>query len=187
MPILALDQYGRIYETSPDRMDGLGYKSHARPVGHGDLTLGNAYLKSQAAYQSDVLRERQAMAAEARADQIQRLNQIKRDAKERQRAAEENAMMQQPERKKLQTLKALRMNGQCSCPTNEISGDGLTANGQRGYAGMNRDQQVIHQHLAPGAMSAAHPVDPMEVYQARMKDEANRYILANARLAAAKR
>jgi hypothetical protein len=47
MPILTLDHQGNLVESNPDRSDGRGYKRAPPMSGYGDVTLGNAALRSQ--------------------------------------------------------------------------------------------------------------------------------------------
>ena len=68
MPILKVDSHGRLYESSRDRADGLGYSGHAEPVSVSDLTLGSVHLKHQAAHRRKVMGERAAIEQQAAID-----------------------------------------------------------------------------------------------------------------------
>ena len=68
MPILRVDSMGRLYESSPDRADGLGYNGHPEVVSVTDLTLGSVHLKQQAAHRRNVMGERSAVQQQAAID-----------------------------------------------------------------------------------------------------------------------
>ena len=175
MPILAVDQFGQLYETSPDRADGKGYKGHATPVAQADVTLGNAYLKAQKQYNAQVAKEKQIQAHLDRQDAIKmaRLNQEKvrlRDQRAMSQGLSQNQDYQQAQlRKAVQSGKM----GASHDSSYILSGNGMTANGRSGWHGMTRDQKVIHHHMSGlGAKpTVAHQVDPHELNQARLKQQ----------------
>ena len=56
MPILKVDSHGRLYESSRDRADGLGYNRHADNVDTSDVTLDSVYLSQQEKQKRDALK-----------------------------------------------------------------------------------------------------------------------------------
>ena len=146
MPILRVDQFGRIYQSDPNREDGLGYGGHAYPVTQGDLTLGSAYIKASRDYNNQVTKD----ARNRRRDDAKQKSQDQRAS-----AARELAQDQQEKARELQDCELYRRKMAneavtlgCECKTlpSVMSGDGMTANGQTGFNGMSRDQQTIHNH-----------------------------------------
>lgn len=130
MPILAVDKFGRLYESDPDRHDGLGYKGEVPKTDYGDLTLGNAFLRAESkrARQQTISSITQAiqdqqdrMLAQARAlraRNIKRAQDMARDA-ERNQASQDYLVMKGA----LQTMRE-------ESPTQiGLSGDGMYANG----------------------------------------------------------
>lgn len=76
MPILAMDKYGRLYETGRDRADGRGFSSHARPVSTSDTTLGAVYLNQQEETQRQALKEQMLNDQQARQAKLKRAQQV---------------------------------------------------------------------------------------------------------------
>jgi hypothetical protein len=143
MPILRVDQFGRIYESSPDREDGLGYKGHAQPVTQGDVTLGSAFAKANKAYNESVVREHQTRRLEDYNTKQQRETARRIAATKRVNAMNENRLRDNEAYQNHLKAKAVSM----GCAHNyhdEMSGNRLTANGQSGINGMSRDQKAIH-------------------------------------------
>ena len=54
MPILALDQFGKIIVSDRDRSDGKGYGAEAVSVERRDNTLDNAYLMSERQNEAEI-------------------------------------------------------------------------------------------------------------------------------------
>ena len=182
MPILAVDQNGRIYQTSPDRADGKGYGSSPECVNEGDLTLGSAYLKSQKAQREEVLRQRRAQEILDREDEIARYNaKLRRRQQSRRNQHEAEAALNQDSQQAL--IKRSMMNG-CTCAepvVTSMSGNGLSHNGRQGWDGMSRDQKTIHHALTGQGSNTAYFSDPIEVEQMRQKAEAERILRLKAR------
>lgn len=176
MPILAIDSMGRIYEASPDRADGLGYKTHAQPVTNGDVTLGNVYLKEACRYRDDVLKEKRAMAIEELKDRRVRLERKKAIAEQRRKAMLEDELARNEIYQRNRAREAIQMGCNCSVPSTTLSGDGRTANGQRGWNGMDRDQQTIHHAIAGMGHNTAHGANRLEVAQRNFEKQALRRI-----------
>lgn len=185
MPILAVDSLGRIYSTSPDRSDGLGYGDSPECVGQHDLTLGSAYLKSQARQRDENIRRyRQnqmvdAMDREALSRQ-QFVNEARRRSEEAQAKMYENPMLVQAITKKAHQQAMSGAGCECAYET-AMSGNAMTANGQNGYRGMSRDQQAIHSAAHGLGRNPAHAVDPVELRQLQHKLEAERILRLKAR------
>lgn len=164
MPILKMDQMGRIYQTSPDREDGLGFGASPIPVQHGDLTLGNSYIKSQHRYNDEL----QAEQIKRKKDELQERNLRKQQRLQiAQKRMQENSHLQQLEdenyRHEVNRL-ALQMGYSCEY-AQPLSGNVMSANGQHGHAGMNRDERAIYNHLHGLPQDAAHKISPSEYNQ----------------------
>ena len=180
MPILAVDQFGRLYETSPDRDDGLGYKSHARPVTTGDLTLGSAYLKSQATYNQTVMKERDALLRQDQQDRLEAKRAHDQRMKVMRREMIQNTMGQDETVKRNQLEKALSQGYSCGCKS-ALSGNPLTANGQSGYQGLDRTQKALIHRTTGLGEDVTYKVDPVELYQRQMEAQAQLILTKNAR------
>jgi hypothetical protein len=148
MPILRVDQFGRLYESSPDRADGLGYGGHAPGVTQGDSTYGASYLKSQQQYQRDVMRDKAMQVAQDREDAVKR-EQARRQAIERQRReAMESNLMDNPRVKNAMIKRGLAMG--CNC--------GVTPR-------PDKTQQAIKQFMNTGRSSLAGRISKDEALQ----------------------
>lgn len=180
MPILALDQFGKIIETSPDREDGLGYGRSPSCVMEGDVTLGNAYLNAQRLRSAQIMKMKQAQALQDKRDQEKAaMLKKKADEEKRQREAQEK-LMRSPLIKNQLVKNALAQ--KCTCDyKGPMGGNVMTANGMSGWAGMNRDQQTLHHVLSGMGQNVAHALDPVEARQAQMREMANKIIHARTR------
>ena len=70
----------------------------------------------------------------------------------------------------------------CACEyKTPMSGNVMTANGQSGWAGMNRDQQTIHHVLSGMGNNVAYALDPIEAKQAQMNEHAKNVLRTKAR------
>jgi hypothetical protein len=179
MPILAVDQFGHIYQTDPDREDGLGVGYFPGRVYQNDVTLGAAYLTSQKQRTADLLRlkkENKAMDAE---DEMTRRIAKAQVQKRKYDEARNTEFLANPEVHAALQKKALQMGCQCEYST-PMSGNVMTANGQNGRNGLNRDQRVM-QDVAMGNRHSAYHVDPAEEEQYRHRMEAQRILRVNAR------
>lgn len=162
MPILKIDSMGRIYQTSRDSEDGSGYGGHAVPVSQGDVTLGASYIKAAHAHQESILRDRRIRRLEDASLEKQKHEARLRAAKARSRAMNEQRLLENEAYQEMLKRKAVSMG--CSCTVDhKISGHGLTSNGQRGFAGMSRDQQAIHRHLMGEKLDSSFMVDAKEL------------------------
>lgn len=180
MPILAVNQFGQIYETSPDREDGGGYGGSPECVSQGDLTLGAAYIKSQAARQQELLKQRRDNKYLDAKDATTRMIAFAAAKNAKAKNAAEARLLADPKVQKAATQKALNMG--CSCEySTPMSGNVMTANGQKGWAGMSRDQQVIHYAVTGQGSNVAHRADPAEVAQANQRAQAERILRLKAR------
>lgn len=185
MPILAVDQFGELYETSADRADGLGYKGHAKKVSQGDVTLGAAYLKSGRDQRNANIKEARMRAEEDRQDQILK-KQYDAQKKARQaRIARDEALHDDHRREKALMGRALAMG--CSCDYNTPGvGNVMSSNGQRGWAGMNQSEKAIHHALSGMGTDVSYAPSASEMYQLQMQRKADAEIARQARLAAAR-
>jgi hypothetical protein len=180
MPILALNQFGQIYETSPDTEDMTGYGRSPHSVDQQDLTLGNAYLKSQAVRRNAQIGRQQAQEIQDTVDAYNRAVKARRKMEQRLMEEREAEVMSNPALKQ-QVLKQAVMQG-CKCEeTRPLTGNVFSANGMSGWAGMTRDQQAIHHVLSGMGNNVAHALDPMEARQAQMRDYANHVMRSKAR------
>lgn len=175
MPILAVDQMGRIYQTSGDRADGLGFGHYPECEGQSDTTLGAAYLKSQRRQQQELLnRKRNQQILDTHEKQVIGYKRQMGQAK-RHREKQASKSLQHPSVFK----RALQMG--CSCDYNgPFGGNVMTANGLRGLAGMSRDQQVIHTEVIGLGNAQAHPVNPVLSAHAEGRKVADRYLRLTA-------
>ena len=175
-----MDQFGRIYESDPNRADGGGFGKHATPVTQGDVTLGSAYLKSQAAQHTEAIKEQKIRHLEDQ--QARQKLRSERDelARIKIKAANEAELASNRQYQQNLQRKALSMGCDCN-QARPLTGNVMTANGQFGYAGMNRSQKTIHERTMGAPVVSAFQVDPIEAEQARMKQQANAYINAEAR------
>lgn len=147
MPILRVDQFGRLYESGRDSENGTGYNRHAAPVSQGDVTLGAAFLKANKAYQNEVIKNARLRKLEGVID-AQELSQARKKlAAERNKAMNEAILAENQAYQTMLKKKAVSMGCACEKLSTPMSGNGMTANGLRGFAGMSRDQQIIHRHL----------------------------------------
>lgn len=187
MPILAVDQFGRIYETSPDRADGLGYGSSPECVDQQDLTLGSSYLKAQERRRHELVQAHRVQAAQDALDSREAANRARRKAESRRRQEAEAETYNHPRVAESSYLAARSQSMGCeSCGggcghRTVLSGNGLTANGQTGFRGMSRDQQAIYAAVNGLGNHAHHAVDAEEAEQLRHKIAAERILRMKAR------
>lgn len=181
MPILAVNPHtGQLYATSPDRADGLGFGYAPECETQQDLTLGSAYLKANQRRTADLLKSKRQQEIMDRNDRVQSLAKRQQRVNAQQREAKVLAMMEQPEYKEAALKRAVSMG--CSCEySTKMSGNVLTANGQSGFGGMTRDQQVIHHAVYGMGANTAYKVDSVEAEQHRMRQEAQRLLRLRAR------
>lgn len=166
MPILRVDNLGRIYQTSRDREDGGGFSSYASPVTQGDVTLGSAYVKAAREVRNVNIRNSQIngiLDEQAKNRALQAQYQV---AQARANAASQNRLRENDLYKKNQIKRAVSMGCSCDIST-PLTGNHLTANGQFGYKGMSRDQKAIHEHFAGVPKFSAHRVNEQELQQKR--------------------
>lgn len=181
MPILAMDRFGRIYQTSRDRADGLGYGDSPECVEEGDVTLGSAYLKSQDRRRAELLQENRLReqeriqdARDAHDHEIS-MRGIRRQIKAEEKLLE-NPIIQ------ANLLRAAVMQGSCECENKTAaSGNGFTANGMNGIRGMSRDQQAVHHAITGEGHDTSFGVDPVEEHQAQMRRDAARILARRSR------
>jgi hypothetical protein len=180
MPILAVDENGRIYQTSRDRSDGLGYGEDIECVTQGDVTLGASYLKAQAARTQNLVQSKTGWEA------VDAQDRLKAQMGRMQRAAgavwdrAQALAMENPNYRAAMTRKAALAGCKCNFAT-PMSGYGLSANGQQGWAGMDRTQQTLH-YLANGiGHSRAFGVDPQEAAQTAHREQAMRLLRLKAK------
>jgi len=159
MPILAVDQMGRIYQTSGDRSDGLGFGSYPEASSQSDLTLGNAFLKAQTKRTQDVLKQKRAQEAYDRAETAKKafIKMKQNDELKKQEAHAE--MMRHPDAHAA-ILKRAHSQGYSGGNKTAFGGNALTANGMSGFAGMSRDQQIIHHAVLGMGSNTAPKADP---------------------------
>lgn len=180
MPILALNQFGEIYETSPDREDGTGYGRSPHVVDQRDLTLGAAYLKAQNDRQQEQMRNYQARVAEDIIEQSRRQMWQRQMGEMRRLEAHEARTLNHPAIQK-ELFKKATMQG-CKCEHKTPTGaNGLSANGMFGWHGMSRDQQTIHHVMSGMGANTAYALDPEEAHQAQMREHANNALRRKAR------
>jgi len=171
---------GRLYSSSPDREDGGGYGGHPECVTEGDLTLGSAYLKSQASRRESVLKLRRDQRQLDQDEHAQKIQNHELQQRFRRKEAAEARMLDNPEMREAGVRKAIAMGCSCEYKT-PMSGNVMTANGLSGFAGMSRDQQTIHSVVSGHGSGTAFGADPEEVKQHRMKMEAERHLRLKSR------
>jgi hypothetical protein len=181
MPILAVDQFGKIYETSPDRADGLGYKGHAPTVSQGDVTLGSAYIKANRDYGLGNVRDARNRQIEDDFEKRERRQARQEQAALHAKQADDQALLENELYQRSLLRRAIQM-GCSSDYTTQMSGNVMTANGRSGWHGMDQTQKVVNRHLAPMGEQVAFRPDPVEVEQARQRARADQVISNQARL-----
>lgn len=179
MPILSVNQFGQIYQTSGDTEDMGGFGAYPEQVHQGDVTLGAAYLKAQQAHTKSILdmKQKQKLQDELEAQQKVRLEALKR--------AKARSNMAQAERARNPLVQNAVMHLALTRPPRAdyrlpLSGNALSANGQHGYDGMTRDARVINGYTM-GYGNQAHHVDRSEAEQQRHMAEAMRILRLSAR------
>jgi hypothetical protein len=179
MSRLAVNQFGQIYATDPDREDGGGYGYTPECVSQQDVTLGSAYLKAQGVRQGDLLKLRrdQQFLDQEEAAQRRIANHNRTIAEKRDMA--QARMLENPAMKAAVLKKALGEGCDCEYRT-PMSGNVMSANGQFGILGMTPDQQTIHS-VAMGRNSGVHRVDPNEARQAAERAAAQKIMRLRAR------
>lgn len=183
MPILAVDKNGRIYQTSSDREDGQGINGYPEPCEQQDMTLGNAYLNSQARQNDFVMRERLQRKMEDAKDRAWANEMRKRYASKLRRELAEQAIMESNEKfHENQLRRALQM-GCCPEYNQGITGNALSSNGMKGFQGWDRNQRAIHHALNPDKFpsNTAFGVDPMEKAQAEERARAYKILQKRSR------
>lgn len=169
MPILAVDKFGRIYQTSPDREDGLGIHEYPEACDQQDMTLGNAYLKSEARRNDGVMRNRlQQRMMDAEEAAYEQKMRAEYRSKLRREMLHEAIMAENEELQQNRLRKALQMG--CACDYSQgVTGNVMSANGQFGEKGLSRDERTIKHALNPAKYPSnpAFGVDPAEEEQHR--------------------
>lgn len=183
MPILAVDKFGRIYQTSSDREDGLGINAYPEACEQQDMTLGNAYLKSEAKRNDMIMRERlqqRLMEAEEKSFEAEMRNKARSMA--RKELLEQAIMSSNEELQQNRLRKALQMG--CECEYKQgVTGNALSANGQLGEKGWSRDERAIQHALNPSKYprNPAFSVDPSEEEQHRNRMAAYKVLQSRSR------
>ena len=149
---IKIDQFGRFYETSSDREDGKGYKSHAAPVTQGDVTFGAAHSKAMTEHMNSIKRDMHSRAIEDRQAEITARQQMGARAAGRAHAHREMALRDNDSYQSGLLLTALDQGYDCCC-------EGSSVNDQT--------QQAIKGALGMGK-AMAFPVDPIEAHQAQL-------------------
>ncbi len=179
MPILRVDQNGKLYAASSDREDGGGFGYLPECVEQGDLTLGAAYLRAGQKRTNELLRAARNREVEALEDSRRARKQAESKAFAKRREENKNRILFSPEGQRAAFEKAIGMG--CACDyESPMSGNVMTANGQRGVAGMSRDERTIF-NVMSGRPSGAFGVDPIEQAQAESKSQVNRLLKMRAR------
>lgn len=130
MPILAIDKYGRLYESDPDRHDGKGYKGKVPKVNYGDVTLGSAYLKSE---NDRINLERKSQAGQREFDKQESLKAHAEKQRRQRIHTSKRAALASTQNQASQdflTLKGVIQTIREESPTKiGLSGDGLSSDG----------------------------------------------------------
>lgn len=179
MPILALNKNGQIYQTSPDREDGLGFGEYPEVVHEGDLTLGASYLKAQHLRQNELLKLKRDQRYLDRLDQNAMLL-AKQNAQRASKVSTLEAKLLEDPRIKAQMMKRALMQEARPDYRQKLTGNVLSSNGQHGYNGMTRDQQVIHA-FSMNQEIPAHAVEASEHAQAAHLAQAEKLLRLRAR------
>lgn len=188
MPILAVNQFGQIYETSPDREDGGGYGDDIEVVEQGDLTLGAAYLNAQSKRQRELLHQKKVNRMQEAEDEQAAFARALKLKHIQAREAVANKKALDPRYQGAMMRKAL--SGDCGCGScascspaynQPLAGNVFTANGQRGWAGMNRSEQNINMAMRGMGNQVAYKADPAEARQAAHREHAERILRLKAR------
>lgn len=179
MPILAVDQMGRIYQTSGDRADGLGFGAYPTCESQSDTTLGSAYLKSQARRTAELLNRKRNQAILDKREQQMGQARAMRARQIQNQNMQKHLMMQNPDVRRAVLKQGLKVPNSLEYkgPT---GGNVMSANGLKGLAGMTRDQQVIHNTVLGLGQAQAHPVDPTLVKINQGREAADRLLRIKA-------
>lgn len=182
--MLKVDKLGRLYETSPDREDGKGFKSYAVPVSSGDVTFGAVHSRALDSHSKSVKRDMMNRAEEDRQKNVRAVQRMNQKVMMGARAdAEAKLRDNEDYQEKLLRMGVQQSQMGCECDSSyKLSGNGLSANGQPGQMGLDRTQRAINHHVSGIGADAAYAVDPVEAYQAQLRDIANQQILQQARL-----
>jgi hypothetical protein len=156
-----MDQMGNLYQVSGDRADGLGFGHYPTSVSQTDVTLGAAYLKAQGQRTHDQITRMRAQKAQDNRDALMGRLAADRKRSITRREAAMGAIARHPVVMDRLTRQALQM-GHCDGCCNGMNGNTLTANGQSGWRGMSRDQQIIHHTLTGMGADVSRRVDPVE-------------------------
>lgn len=180
MSRLAVDNMGRIYQVNGDRDDGQGSGTYPTCQSQSDTTLGNAYLQAQSKRSADLIRAKKQQEIMNFNDEM-----AKRAAKlkKRQMIARDNAMgaiQRDPRVKEGLLRKAIQMGCKCDDQSAQMNGR-LTANGESGWRGMTRDQQIIHHELTGMGQDVSRRPDAMEVKKRVMSKQAENLMRIKAR------
>lgn len=182
--MLKVDKLGNLYETSPDREDGKGFKSYPTPVSTGDVTFGAIHSKSLDAHAKSVKRDMMNRAEEDRQKNVRAIQNMNRKVMMGARAdAEQKLRDNEDYQENLVRTGVQQSQMGCDCDSSySQSGNGLSANGLKGPMGLDRTQRAIRHHVSGIGADTAYAIDPVEAYQAQLKDIANQMIVAQARL-----
>ncbi len=180
MGILAVDSMGRIYQTSGDREDQRGFGHYPECESQSDVTLGNAYLNAERERTNSVLaRKRNQRLYDQAAEREAKLLAAQLKESKRQDSAKAE-ILRNPTAMNAVMKQGLSM-GCSSEYSPPMNGNVFTANGQSGFRGMTRDQQVIHNAVLGMGSDTSHPADPTLVRQHQARAEADRRLRLGAR------
>lgn len=167
---IKVDRFGRFYETSSDREDGKGYKSHAKPVTQGDVTFGAVHSRSLANHSNAVRRDMHNRMIEDRQAQMGRQAHNEKVHRAQMGRLRETALRDNEEYQRSILRRAAMQGAECKCQNNTVN---------------DHTQRAIKATLS--GQLGAFPVDPVEAYQAQMKQIAQSQIRSQAHIAQARR
>jgi hypothetical protein len=180
MPILRVDKNGLIYKSSRDRDDGRGFGEYPEACGQSDVTLGNVYLKAQAARTREVINRKRAQAELDRRDAHARMQNQKMKQLAHAQEMAKHKILEHPEAKKAVLKAGLQLGCDYQYST-AMSGNVMTANGQYGWKGMSRDQQIIHNAVTGMGKDTAPRANPILKEQQKNRRLADHLLRLNAK------
>lgn len=154
MSILRVDKYGRLYQSSRDRADGLGYSHHARPAEQRDLTYGCAHTRGVMGQEWRTMTEREAIATQDRQDQVDRRNHYKKLQAKRRRELTEEYAMDNDLYKRNMLRQALQMGHYCP-----------VAERAKLEHRRRHEQMAVSNKMSGMGVDVTHRVDPQEAAQ----------------------
>ena len=143
MPILAIDKFGRYYETDPDSSEGEGCKGVTPMATTGDVSFDGSISSADAFRQRDRYETNAGFAAIDAREEAAAANENQLRINRNIRAEEANFNAHRPENMKRLVNTGIaqsKMLNSVVAGNVGLSGNGMTSNGMVGKAGMGRQE-----------------------------------------------